>query len=90
MPKLTALVAIDLLIEGERVTIEPGGELPDGALNEHDMRELKKMGSIEDADEAAAAAKKQERIEAAASKEFERERQTIKGAIASTAEAKKK
>ncbi len=48
------------------------------------------MGSIEDADEAAAAAKKQDRADAAASKEFERERQAIKGAMASTAEAKKK
>lgn len=90
MPKLTALVAIDLLIEGERVTIEPGGDIPDGALNEHDVRELKKMGSIEDTDEAAAAAKKQDRLDAAASKEFERERQAIKGAMASTAEARKK
>ena len=85
MPKLKALVIVVLLLENVRTEIAPGQPIPDGVLSEHDITELKKMGSIEDQDEVATAEKKQARTDAAANADFEKERKAVAAANASTA-----
>lgn len=90
MSKLIALVAVALLLKDEstkenvRTEIAPGEPIPDGVLSEHDITELKKMGSIEDQDEVAAAEKRQGRADAAANADFEKERKAVAAANAST------
>ena len=84
MSKLIALVAVALLLDGVRTEIAAGEPIPDGALSEHDITELKKMGSIEDQDEVAAAEKSQNRADAAANADFEKERKAVAAANAST------
>lgn len=86
---LIALVTLRLLIDEERVEIQPGDEVPADALNEHDQRELIASGAIEDTDATAAAIKANKKDAAEASAEFAAARQRVTAAAESTTPAKK-
>lgn len=87
MPRLIALVTVVAFVDGERQTFPPGSELPE--LSNHDVAELKRMGSIEDLDETAAAEKADARADAKAGREFAAEKKAVAEALASTAPKKK-
>lgn len=74
MPKLIALVATAVLLNGERIVIPPGGELPDD-LPAHDAKELVGSGAAEDVAQSMREARKDERAEQAAQDEFQKARQ---------------
>jgi hypothetical protein len=81
--KLRAIVPTAVMVNGERVVIQPGEELPD--LGEHDEGELVRSGAAEDVT-ATAAAKKAEAKEAAdAAAEIEAARKRVQAEAASTA-----
>jgi len=85
MSKLIALVTVVAMVDGKRQEFAPGSELPE--LPEHDVRELKRMGSIEDLDETAAQNKAQAKSSAQANADFEKERQAIRAISDSIAPA---
>ncbi len=78
MSKLIALVTVVAYVAGVRQEFAPGSELPE--LPEHDVKELKRMGSIEDLDETAALNKAQAKATVKASADFEAERKAIRAA----------
>lgn len=82
--KLIAKVAVVAIVDGQRQEFQPGDELPEGALSDHDIQELKRMGSVEDLAETANAEKADARAEARANAEFQREREKVAAAQAST------
>ena len=47
MKKYTAKTRVVTIIDGRRVTIQPGESIPEG-IHHHDLKELLGMGSIED------------------------------------------
>lgn len=83
MPKFIAKVVVALMVDGVRTEIQPGQEVPE--LSDHDAKELKASGSIEDTDETTAQEKADARDEAKASRAFEAERKAVQAAAASTA-----
>lgn len=74
MPKLIALVATAVIVNGERTVIPPGGELPDD-LPTHDVNELVGSGAAEDVAQSMREARKDELAEQAAQEEFQKARQ---------------
>ncbi|MDD5479653.1 hypothetical protein [Rhodoferax sp.] len=85
MSKLIALVAVLAIVDGKRQEFAPGSELPE--LPEHDVRELKRMGAIEDLDETAAQNKAKAKSSTQANADFEKERQAIRAISDSIAPA---
>ena len=73
--KLIAKVTVLALVDGKRVEIPPGDELPE--LPAHDVEQLLAMDAIEDADAVAAAAKAAAKDERDGLKEFEAARQAV-------------
>lgn len=78
--KLIALVAIAMMVKGERITIQPGEEVT--GLNKVDIADLKASGSIEDQEETAALEKKDEAAEKKAAKEFADARKAVQASQA--------
>lgn len=85
MSRLIALVTVAAIVDGVRQDFAPGSELP--KLSAHDTAELKRMGSIEDLDETAAAEKAAGRANAKAAGDFADEKKAVIAAQASTAPA---
>lgn len=83
MPKFIAKVTLAVLIAGVRTEILPGEEVPE--LSEHDAKELKASGAIEDTAETAAQEKADARLDAKAAAAFEAERKAVQAAAASIA-----
>jgi topoisomerase IA-like protein len=79
---LIAMVATAVIVEGKRVVVPPGGELPD--LSEHDAKELLASGSAKDPAKEAAQERKDQRDAAAAQDAFDVERAAVQKAQAST------
>ena len=78
--KLIALVAVAMMVKGERATIQPGEEVT--GLNKVDIADLKACGAIEDQDETAELEKKQEAAEKKAAKEFADARRAVQASQA--------
>ena len=78
--KLIALVALALIIQGVRVTVQPGEEVT--GLNKVDIADLLASGSIEDTDETAAQDKKDAVAEKKADKEFQDARKAVQASQA--------
>ena len=83
--KLSAVVAVSVVINGERHFIPPGDEVPEGLLSAHDRRELLASGSIKSSEAEAAAQKAEEKTAAEARAAFEAERDRIQAARESVA-----
>lgn len=75
MPKLIAIVAVAVYINGERTVVLPGEEVT--GLNAVDTAELKRIGSIQDEDEVLADKKVADRLEKAAGAEFAKARKAV-------------
>ncbi len=82
MPRLIALVTVAAFVDGARQEFPPGSDLPE--LPEHDVQELKRMKSVQDLDETAAADKATAKADARAGADFERERKAVRAISAST------
>lgn len=82
MSGLIALVTVAVMVDGARQDFPKGSVLPE--LSAHDTAELKRMGSIEDPAETAAAQKADARAEARAAGEFAAEKKAISAAQEST------
>ena len=80
---LIALVATAVIVDGQRVVIQPGQPLPD--LNDHDASELVASGAAEDPKVSAALEQQAKEGEAAARKEFEDARAKVQAKQASVA-----
>jgi hypothetical protein len=82
MSKLIAMVATAVLVDGQRTVIQAGEELPE--LPAHDVKELMASGAavdpakIKNEEEAAAL------THAAAGRHFQKEREAVQAATAST------
>lgn len=74
MPKLIALVATAVLINGERTVIQPGEPLPDD-LPTHDANELVGSGAAEDLAKSMREDRKAQLADQAAQEEFQQARQ---------------
>ena len=74
MPKLIALVATAVIVNGERTVIQPGEPLPED-LPAHDAKELTGSGAAEDVAQSMREARKDELAELAAQEEFQKARQ---------------
>jgi hypothetical protein len=85
MQKLIALVTVAILVDGVRTEFAPGSELPE--LPEHDVKELKRVGAVEDVTETAAVDKATAKADARAGADFQAERQAIRSINASIATA---
>ena len=82
MSKLIAMVATAIMMNGERVIIQPGQELPD--LSEHDARELTASGAAENQEDKAAEAKADAKATKQAEADFLAARKRVQQADAST------
>ena len=69
-------------INGERVEIQVGEALPEG-MHEHDIAELKRLRSIEDLTETAAAEKDADKAAKASAAEFAKARAAVQSAAES-------
>ena len=74
MPKLIALVATAVIVNGERTVIQPGEPLPEDRPA-HDAKELTGSGAAEDVAKSMRDARKDELAEQAAQEEFQKARQ---------------
>lgn len=86
MSQFIAKVRLALVVGEVRTEIQPGEEVPE--LDDHDIKELKASGAIEDLDETARQEKAAARAESKASAEFEAERKAVQAATASTGKKK--
>lgn len=86
MPKLIAMVATAVLVDGVRTVIQPGEELPDD-LPSHDATALVASGAAEDPAVTAAAEKARAKEAAKAAAEFSAARKRVQAEQASTAPA---
>jgi len=75
MGKLIAQIPIATWVDGERVVIEPGEEVP--GLSEHDAAELLGSKSVIDPDAVAAVQKKAAVADAQARRAFDAERAAV-------------
>ena len=82
MSKLIAMVSTAIMMNGERVIIQPGQELPD--LSEHDARELTASGAAENQEDKAAEAKADAKATKQAEADFLAARKRVQQADAST------
>ena len=83
--KLLALVAVAVLVNGERTTVNPGEDVT--VLNPVDAAELKRIGAVQDEDEALANEKATASAETKANREFAQMRKSVQ-ATAAAIEAK--
>lgn len=83
MPRLIAKVLVAALVGGIRLEFQPGSELPE--LSPHDIEDLKRMGSIEDLDETAAADKADSRATRKANLDFEQAKRDVAAQLESIA-----
>lgn len=81
--KLIALVAVHLLVEGQRMVVAPGEPVP--ALAPHDEKELLASGAIEDQEQAEADAKAQATAAKKAMGDFQAARKRVQAEVESTA-----
>lgn len=79
---LVTRVKIITMNNGERVEIPAGEPVPEW-LNEHDIRELKKLRAIEDVAESAKAAKDSAKAKVVAGEAFKAARQAVQAAAES-------
>lgn len=80
--KLIATILIVAHIEGKRTEIKPGEEVK--GLSDHDVAQLKRLGSLRDMDEEQADAQADADKRAAADKLFDEARAKVAAAHAST------
>ena len=73
--KLKALVTVDVFIKGVRTQFEPGDEVT--GLSKVDIQDLITVGAVEDVEETAALAKKDQAAENKAAKEFADARKAV-------------
>lgn len=85
MPKLIALVATAVMLDGVRTVIQPGDALPE--LSPHDAAALVAGGAAEDTAATAADNKAQAKEAAKAAADFKAARQRVQAEQASTAPA---
>ncbi|VFR54780.1 hypothetical protein BRI6_1099 [plant metagenome] len=82
MAKLIAQIPVAAFVDGKRVEIPPGEEVP--GLSDHDARELVASGAVIDPTAVAAATRKAGQAEAKARRAFEEERSAVIQAQEST------
>lgn len=82
MSKLIAQVPTAVDVDGERVIIQPGQELPD--INEHDATELTKAGAAVDKQDEKDQQAEEKKAKAKAQAEIDAARQKVEAAQAST------
>jgi hypothetical protein len=82
MSKLIAMVATAVMIGGQRTVIQPGEELPE--LPQHDVQELTASGAAVDPAKVKDAEAAAELTRVAAGRHFEKEREAVQAATAST------
>lgn len=75
---LIAKVHVTAWKDGQKVVFAPGEEVTN--LSEHDIKELKRMGALEDEAETAKAAKKEAAEAKKAGAEFQAERAAVQAA----------
>ena len=85
MPKLIALVATAVMVNGVRTIVEAGAELPE--LNAHDEREQLQSGSAQNPEDLAAQARADEALQAQAAEDIAAARVRVQQQTASTAPA---
>ena len=85
MSRLIALVATAVIVNGDRIVIQPGQELPE--QNEHDEAELLANGAAMDPESAAATDKAKRQEKQWADREFQEARERVMAERASTAPA---
>lgn len=78
--KLIALVAVAVLVNGTRTTINPGEEVT--GLNPVDAADLKRIGAVQDEDEALAEEKANAKAEDKANREFAQMRKSVQASNA--------
>lgn len=83
---LIAKVMVTCYVKGVRTDVQPGQELP-ADLPEHDIEQLKRMGSIEDPAETAAEERASRRATAKGDSEFQAARTRVLNADESTRQA---
>ena len=83
MSRLIALVATAVIVNGDRLVIQPGQELPE--QNEHDEAELLANGAAMDPESAAATDKAKRQEKQWADREFQEARERVMAERASTA-----
>jgi len=82
---LIAQVATAVIVGGQRIVIQPGGELPD--LSEHDQRELLASGAAADPEVQRAQSAARVQADKNARADFEAARDKVRAERASIAEA---
>lgn len=80
MSKLIAVVAVAMMVAGQRTVYQPGEEVPD--LNPVDAADLKRMGAVRDEDEVLADQKTAARAEKSAGSEYAQARKAIQASTA--------
>ncbi len=80
---LIALVATAVIVDGQRITLEPGQELPE--LSAHDAQELLASGAAMDPRQQAATEKQKQQEEALMLQSFREARERVQAEQASTA-----
>ena len=85
MSRLIALVATAVIVNGDRIVIQPGQDLPE--QNEHDEAELLANGAAMDPESAAATDKAKRQEKQWADREFQEARERVMAERASTAPA---
>ena len=83
MSKLIALVATAVILNGERIVIQPGKYLPD--LSQHDEGELVRSGAAEDPEVTSARARAHVLSQATGEAEFAAARKRVQQEQVSTA-----
>ena len=83
MSRLIALVATAVIVNGDRIVIQPGQDLPE--QNEHDEAELLANGAAMDPESAAATDKAKRQEKQWADREFQEARERVMAERASTA-----
>ncbi|MBX9935027.1 MAG: hypothetical protein K2Y10_00345 [Burkholderiaceae bacterium] len=82
MSTIIAQVPTAVMVDGERVVIQPGKPLP--RMTNHDERALLQAGAATNTEDAAALEQAQQREVAQGNAEFEAQRQAVQEAQAST------
>jgi hypothetical protein len=82
---LVALVTVAVMVDGVRTEFAPGDELPE--INAHDAQELLRVGSVKDPAVEEQAERDDAKALRAADRDFQKEREQVQAATASTANA---
>lgn len=83
--KAIALVMVTAFVDGQRVQINPGEELPEG-ISEHDLKQLERVKAIQYPDATAQAEKDAAKDAEKALGGFNAEKKAVQAAQASTAD----